>query len=65
MIVDPREFDLRRLRVEAYDIDDCPNGPDEYGNWPCEPKVLLGGGWAECAICGRVAAWNYGVGAQA
>ena len=45
-------------RQEAYDLGTCPNGPDEYGNWPCDPKVLFGGGYAECQVCGRVAAWG-------
>lgn len=55
--LDPREYDLRRLRREAYDIGGCPNGPDGYGNYPCDPKVLYGSRLAECQVCGRVAAW--------
>ena len=34
---------------------DCPNGPDEYGHYPCDPKVY--GGIAECRVCGRIARW--------
>jgi hypothetical protein len=49
---------LRLERVELFDRSDCPNGPDEYGNWPCDPQVLLGGHEAECQVCGRVAAWG-------
>jgi len=44
-------------RVAAFDKSDCPNGPDEHGDWPCDPKVLFGGREAECQACGRVAAW--------
>lgn len=50
--------DLARLRRDAYDLGSCPNGPDEDGTYPCDPKVLLGGGYAECQVCGRVAAWG-------
>jgi hypothetical protein len=49
--LDPRDYDLRRLRIEASKID-CPNGPDEDGNWPCDPQGY--GGVAECQVCGRV-----------
>jgi hypothetical protein len=45
-------------RKAAYDHSDCPNGPDEHGNYPCDPQVLLGGGQAECQTCGRIAAWQ-------
>jgi len=37
---------------------DCSNGPDEDGNWPCDPKVLFGLNEAECQVCGRIAAWG-------
>lgn len=39
----------------------CPNGPDEYGNWPCDPVVVDYEGRdpdAECLVCGRVARWT-------
>jgi hypothetical protein len=49
--LDPRAFDLRRLTIEASRMD-CPNGPDEDGNWPCDPKGYFG--VAECQVCGRV-----------
>lgn len=55
--LDVRHFDLRRLRQEAFDLDHCGNGPDEEGNWPCDPQVIYGGGWAECAVCGRQGRW--------
>jgi hypothetical protein len=55
--LDPRDYDYARLRREAYDTEGCPNGPDEDGSYPCDPKVLLGGEVAECQVCGRVAAW--------
>jgi hypothetical protein len=51
-------------RREAFDHSECGNGPDEYGNWPCEPQVIFGSNDAECQTCGRVAAWKapaYGV----
>jgi hypothetical protein len=48
-------FDARQA---ALDKSDCGNGPDEYGNYPCDPKVLFGGGFAECRVCGRVAPWS-------
>jgi hypothetical protein len=38
---------------------ECANGPDEHGNWPCDPQVLFGGKLAECQVCGRVAAWGH------
>jgi hypothetical protein len=44
-------------RVALFDKGDCPNGPDEDGDWPCDPQVLFGGREAECQTCGRVAAW--------
>jgi hypothetical protein len=28
----------------------CTNGPDEYGNWPCDP-VDNGDGTATCSEC--------------
>jgi hypothetical protein len=49
--LDPKDYDYRRLRIEASSMD-CPNGPDEYGNWPCDPKGYFG--VAECQVCGRV-----------
>jgi hypothetical protein len=55
--LDVRQFDLRRLRQEAFDLDRCPNGPDEDGTWPCDPQVAYKGGWAECQVCGRVGEW--------
>lgn len=58
MTIDPRQYDFARLRKEAYDLGGCPNGPDEYGNYPCDPKVLYGGGMAECQVCGRLAVWS-------
>ena len=48
----------RHERVAALDKSDCPNGSDGDGNYPCDPKVLYGGGMAECQTCGRVAAWK-------
>jgi hypothetical protein len=52
--LDPRQFDYRRLRIEAAALtqSDCPNGPDEYGNWPCDPQGYFG--VYECQVCGRV-----------
>jgi hypothetical protein len=44
-------------RRDAYDRGGCPNGPDEHGDYPCDPKVLFGLREAECQVCGRVAAW--------
>ncbi len=34
---------------------ECPNGPDEYGNWPCDPKGYFG--VAECQVCGFIGKW--------
>ena len=51
MVLDPRDYDLRRLRIEASRMD-CPNGPDEEGNWPCDPQGYFGA--LECQVCGRV-----------
>jgi hypothetical protein len=48
---DPRDYDLRRLNIEASRMD-CPNGPDEDGHWPCDPKGYFGVG--ECQVCGRI-----------
>jgi hypothetical protein len=48
---DPRDYDLRRLNIEASRMD-CPNGPDEDGHWPCDPKGYFG--VAECQVCGRI-----------
>jgi hypothetical protein len=56
--LDIRQFDLRRLRQEAFSLNECPNGPDEDGTWPCDPQVAYGGGWAECKVCGRVGEWS-------
>lgn len=54
--LDPRAFDLRRLRAEAMALaNECTNGPDEMGNWPCDPQGYFG--VAECQVCGRVGAW--------
>lgn len=50
--------DLFALRQDAFARSDCGNGPDEYGNWPCDPQVAFGGQFAECQTCGRVAAWG-------
>ena len=33
----------------------CPNGPDEDGSWPCDPKGYFGD--AECQTCGRTGSW--------
>lgn len=44
-------------RCAAFDRGDCTNGPDEHGNWPCDPKVISGLDEAECQACGRVAAF--------
>lgn len=52
--LDARQFDLRRLRQEAFELNECPNGPDEDGTWPCDPKPGYGVAWAECQVCGRV-----------
>ena len=55
---------LAEGRREGFDRSDCSNGPDEYGNWPCEPQRLFGSDEAECQTCGRVATWKerlYGV----
>ncbi len=49
---------VSKARREAFDRSDCTNGPDEYGNWPCDPRVLYGDDQAECQTCGRVAAWK-------
>lgn len=49
----------RELRQKASEVvTDCANGPDEYGNYPCDPQVTFGGGWAVCAVCGREGAFN-------
>lgn len=53
-----REALFADARREAFDRGDCTNGPDEYGNYPCEPHVLFGANEAECQTCGRVAAWG-------
>lgn len=47
--------EIERLR-ELQEPTECSNGPDEDGNWPCDPQVTLDGGWAECRVCGRVGA---------
>lgn len=47
-----------RSRKTAFDHNGCTNGPDEEGNWPCDPLVVFGGTEAECQVCGRVAAWD-------
>ncbi len=47
-------------RCAVFDRADCTNGPDEDGNWPCDPAVLFGSREAECQTCGRVAAWGAG-----
>ena len=53
MSIDPRQYDLRRLLIEASQINsDCLNGPDEDGSWPCDPRGYFG--IFECQICGRV-----------
>jgi hypothetical protein len=49
--LDPRDYDLQRLRIDASRID-CPNGPDEEGLWPCDPQGYFG--VMECQVCGRV-----------
>lgn len=49
---------LREARQDAFDKSDCGNGPDEYGNWPCDPEVVFGDKWAVCSVCGREAAWG-------
>lgn len=36
-------------------VGSCPNGPDEHGNYPCEPKGYFG--IAECQVCGRIGTW--------
>lgn len=54
---DSLRADNKRLRQEAFGRNECPNGPDEDGNWPCDPQVTYGGGWAECSVCGRAGAW--------
>jgi hypothetical protein len=40
----------------AADMSECPNGPDEDGNWPCNPKGYFG--VAECQVCGWIGAWS-------
>jgi hypothetical protein len=53
---DVRSFDLRRLRAEAMALEnECPNSPDEMGQWPCDPKGYFG--VAECQVCGRIGKW--------
>lgn len=49
---------LDTARREAYDREGCTNGPDEQGNWPCDPQVIYGADEAECQVCGRIAAWK-------
>lgn len=49
---------LFSLRQTAFDRCVCDNGPDEYGNWPCDPQVVFGDKWAVCSVCGREAAWG-------
>jgi hypothetical protein len=48
----------KRLRQEAFDLNECTNGPDEDGTYPCDPQVILGGGWAQCQVCGREGKWS-------
>jgi predicted NBD/HSP70 family sugar kinase len=44
-----------RVRVRERLSGDCPNGPDEYGHYPCDPKGYFG--VAECQTCGRIGQW--------
>lgn len=53
-----RFVSLAEARKAALDKTDCTNGPDEDGNWPCDPKVIYDGREAECQTCGAVAAWR-------
>ena len=43
------------MSQEASELSDCPNGPDEDGNWPCDPKGYFG--VAECQTCGQIGQW--------
>jgi len=36
-------------------LNECPNGPDEDGNWPCDPKGYFG--VVECQTCRRIGVW--------
>jgi hypothetical protein len=46
--------------LRGFDRSECGNGPDEHGEWPCDPQVAFGGAVAECSVCGRVARWEPG-----
>lgn len=41
---------------DARDSASCPNGPDEYGDYPCDPDPH-GDGTATCAVCGWRGRW--------
>ena len=36
----------------------CPNGPDEYGHWPCIPQPSCDG-YANCQVCGWRGRWQH------
>lgn len=46
---------MNKPRQETVEPGDCPNGPDEDGHWPCDPKGYFG--VAECQVCGRIGRW--------
>jgi hypothetical protein len=65
---DPRNYDsfIDELRIFWAKADaaqeagsDCPNGPDEEGNWPCDPQGYFG--VMECQVCGRVGVLRAGL----
>lgn len=57
--IDARDYCLAHLtRAEKYaraGLNECPNGPDDEGLWPCDPKGYFG--VAECQVCGRTGTW--------
>lgn len=50
---------LRALGVSRPGQDTCGNGPDEQGNWACDP-VDNGDGTASCSVCSWTGAWRPG-----